>query len=139
MTWEQLSDVFNKELRDEDSYETSSKYRKPYQQAKEYYEHVFSKMIDGQYSKQIQIQKDELYKLKRQKEDQFREYNKLLALDARADNLTSKLIESANKLNKEKPLDFTDYIKDVSDKEAVLFFADWHYGMVTDNIWNKYD
>jgi hypothetical protein len=96
-------------------------------------------MIDNQYSKEIQAQKDELYKLKRQVSDQYREYNKVLVVDARADNLTEKLLESANKLNKERPLDFTGYVKDISDKEAVLFFADWHYGMVTDNIWNTYN
>ena len=38
-----------------------------------------------------------------------------------------------------KPLNFKDYILDVSDSEAVITFADWHYGMTTNNIWNKYN
>ena len=139
MTWDELTDVFNKELREEDETYNSSAYRKPYQQAKSYYEDVFSKMVDGQYSKEMQIQKDELYKLKRQVADQYREYNKVLVSDGRADNLTEKLIECANRLNKERPLDFTEYVCDVSDKEAVIFYADWHYGMITNNIWNIYN
>lgn len=139
MTWEELADVFNNELREEDKEYNSSAYRKPYQQAKEYYQDVFSKMVDAGYSKELQVQKDELYKLKRQKEDQYREYNKVLVSDGRADNLTKKLIECANRLNEERPLDFTKYIQNASEKEAVIFFADWHYGMTTDNIWNTYN
>jgi len=50
-----------------------------------------------------------------------------------------KIIDSANRLNKERPLDFTGYIKNTSDKEAVLFLSDWHYGMTTNNIWNTYN
>lgn len=97
-------------------------------------------MMQGdEYSKQIQEQKDELYKLKRQYFDQKREYNKLLVSDARADHLSENLVKIAKQLNNEKPLDFEKYIVDFSDKEAILCLADWHYGMVTDNIWNTYN
>jgi hypothetical protein len=80
-----------------------------------------------------------LYKIKAQVRDQRREYNKLLVSDARADHLSEELINVANKLNKEKPLDFNKYIFNHSDKEAVICFADWHYGMTTDNIFNIYN
>lgn len=96
-------------------------------------------MQGEEYAKLLQEQKDELYKIKRQLYDQRREYNKLLTSDARADHLTDNLIEIAKTLNKEKPLDFNKYIVDYSEKEAVIVFADWHYGMVTDNIWNSYN
>ena len=139
MTWEELTDIFNRELRQEDETYNSSAYRKPFQQAKVYYEDVFSKMVDAGYSKEIQVQKDELYKVKRQVSDQRREYNKILASDGRADNLSEKLIDVAKQLNKERSLNFSDYIYNKSDKEAVLFLADWHYGMITDNIWNTYN
>lgn len=139
MTWEELTDIFNKELREEDETYNSSAYRKPFQQAKAYYEDVFSKMIDDGYSKEIQVQKDELYKIKAQVRDQRREYNKLLVSDSRADHLSEELIYIANKLNQEKPLEFDKYIVDYSDREAVICFADWHYGMVTNNIFNTYN
>lgn len=96
-------------------------------------------MIDDEYSKEILKQKDELYKIKKQVFDQRREYNKLQVSDARADNLSERLIEIAQKLNQEKPLDFSKYEIDYSEKEAILFFSDWHYGMITDNIWNTYN
>ena len=139
MTWDELAEVFNKELREEDTGYNSSAYRKPYQQAKEYYQDVFSKMIDGQYSKEILIQKDELYRIKAQVRDQRREYNKLQVSDARADHLTDELLEVARNLNKEKPLNFNKYIIETSNKEAIICFADWHYGMITDNIFNIYN
>lgn len=136
-SWQDVANILNNILNTE---YTESKFRKQYQ--------AFEKMLnanehkildDDNYLKEIQVQKDELYKVKRQVFDQRREYNKVLVSDARADHLMEMIIESANKLNEERPLDFTEYIKDVSDKEAILFFSDWHYGMVADNIWNTYN
>ena len=136
-SWQDVANILNNLLNTE---YTESKFRKQYQ--------AFEKMLnanehkildDDNYLKEIQVQKDELYKVKRQVFDQRREYNKVLVSDARADHLMEMIIESANKLNEERPLDFTEYIKDVSDKEAILFFSDWHYGMVADNIWNTYN
>ncbi len=123
---------------DEDKYRDESAFRKPCAYARHFKDNgVFNS--DNEYLDEIKKQKDELYKAKRQMFDQRREYNKILVGDARADHLTERLIEVAENLNKERPLDTTPYVQEVSDNEAVLCFADWHYGMVTDNIWNKYD
>lgn len=92
------------------------------------------------YIKELQTQKDTIYKEKRKLYDQRREYNKLLISDARAEHLCEELIKSANRLNDEKPLVFEEkWFKPNIHKEAVLCWADWHYGMVTDNIWNTYN
>lgn len=132
--------IINEQLReDETKYRDESAYRKKYQIAKLMYDNVFSKFESDTYSKEIQIQKDELFKLKKQYQDQKREYNKILTSDARADHLSEMLVESANKLNIERPLVFNDVVEADKKREAVLFLADWHYGMVTDNIWNKYN
>lgn len=144
MSWDSLANVINKEFRgdDESEYRTEAAYRKPYQQAKRYFEaNVFKTYTDeDSYFKELQVQKDAVYKEKRKLYDQRREYNKLLASDARAEHLCDELIMSANKLNKEKALDFREkWFKPNTHKQAVLCWADWHYGMVTDNIWNKYN
>ena len=95
---------------------------------------------DDSYLKEIRVQKDELYKAKRQFYDQRREYNKLLNSDARAEHLCEELVKAANKLNEEKPIVFEEkWFKPNIHKEAVLCLADWHYGLVTDNIWNTYN
>lgn len=137
--WEEVTPIINTQV-EEDDIKGESGHRKAVKYARDFYEAgVFSKYEEDAYFKELELQKDELYKVKRQVADKHREYNKLLVSDARSDNLMEKIIESANRLNKEKPLDFTGYIKNTSDKEAVLFLSDWHYGMTTENIWNKYN
>lgn len=137
--WKEVTPFVNRELfgDDEDSYRNESAYRKPCQYARHFKEEVFGS--DDEYIKEVQRQKDELYKVKKQMFDQRREYNKILTMDSRADHLTEHLITIAEQLNSERPLDTQTYIENVSNNEAVLFFADWHYGMTTDNIWNKYN
>ena len=93
-----------------------------------------------EYLKELQIQKDEIYKEKRKLYDQRREYNKLLIADARAEHLNEELVKAAYRLNNDKPLEFENiWFKSNVNKEAVLCWADWHYGMVADNVWNTYN
>lgn len=95
---------------------------------------------ENKYIKELKELKDSIYKERRKLYDQRREYNKLLAFDARAEHLNSELVQAAYKLNDEKPLVFKEkWFKPNIHKEALLCWADWHYGMVTDNIWNTYN
>ena len=143
MSWDEIANVINKEFRnDESEYRSEAAYRKPYQQAKRYFEaNVFKTYSDeDSYFKELQIQKDAVYKEKRKLYDQRREYNKLLTFDARAEHLNEELVKAANRLNEEKPLVFNEtWFKPNIHKEAIMFWSDWHYGMTTDNIWNKYN
>ena len=75
--------------------------------------------------------------------DQRREYTKILNADGRSKHLYDVLEEVAERL----PDSIGRAIKQpdargellLSDTDAVLFFSDWHYGMITDNIFNKYN
>jgi hypothetical protein len=71
--------------------------------------------------------------------DQRREYNKLVVQDARNDHLYEFLVDSANRLNNIKPLLFSGEDYPQGEKEAIAIWSDWHYGMITDNIWNQYN
>ena len=141
MTWVDIAAFLNKEFReDETKYYDSSAYRKKYKNFADAYEGIFSKInFTENRMSEIEEQTNELYKVKKQVQDQRRELRNLLTPEARFDNLTEKLIESANHLCEIKPLNFNDYVVEVDNSEAVVTFADWHYGMVTDNIWNKYN
>ena len=143
MSWDDIANVINKEFRtDESEYRSEAAYRKPYQQAKRYFEaNVFKTYKDeDSYFKELQVQKDELYKERKRLSDQRREYNRELTFDARSEHLMDRLVDAANRLNEEKPLVFNEkWFKPNVHKEAVMFWSDWHYGMVTDNIWNKYN
>ena len=72
--------------------------------------------------------------------DQRREYEKLIRTSGRQDYLYEALISSADKLSDtvgkiygcRQPMQS-------SDNDAVLVFTDWHYGMTTNNVFNKYN
>ena len=140
-TWEELAPRLNVELSiDETEWRGSCAWRKRYRVMQQAYDDVFSK---SQFSKSqlsdIEEQTKELFKAKKQFEDQRRECKKLWTSEARFEHLTNKLIESVNQLCDEKPLEVEDLYCGNEFNDAILTFADWHYGMVTDNIWNEYN
>lgn len=91
---------------------------------------------------ELEAKKLELQKERQRFFDQRREYNKQVSSDARFERLEDRIVEAAAKLLETAPLDIEKYASssiNCSDGEAVLIFADWHYGMVTSNVWNTYD
>lgn len=141
LDWTQIAAIMNREFRESESeYRTEAAYRKRYNEAKKFYDAGVFKKSENEELKELQKMKDEVYKAKKQLSDQRREYNKVLTSDARSDHLTEKMIEAAENLNCNYPLLSSNPTYPVSKhKEALICFADWHYGMVTDNIWNKYN
>ena len=72
--------------------------------------------------------------------DQRREFNKLVDRIGREENLEDRLVAAAEALNESVPLCvFKPTACEYDDNEAVVVFADWHYGMVTDNVWEQYN
>ena len=140
-TWEQLTPILNTQLNiEETEWRGESAWRKKYRVMQQAYDDVFSKLqFSESHMAEIETKTKELFKAKKQFQDQRRECRKLWTAEARFDNLTEKLIESVNHLCKIKPLTFEDYIINARNSEAVIAWADWHYGMVTDNIWNQYN
>lgn len=75
--------------------------------------------------------------------DQRREYSKILSREARNEHLLSELCNSAHRLSdtvgclyNEKTLNTPSKI---NNSEAVLVLSDWHYGLKTENVFNKYN
>ena len=84
----------------------------------------------------------ELRKERQRFADQRREFNKLIARDGRKEHLYDALIEAANNLDQTVGVMFDgecDMYAEHYGNEAVLVFSDWHYGLVTDNVFNKYN
>lgn len=136
-TWPQMAEIFNAEF---GCNKGDTAYRKEWAAFNKIFNANADKLIgDGVCSNEIQEQIDELYKVKKQVADQRREYNKMLVSDARADHLTEKLIEAANAVPLNNYKDLFRYKSDTGTKEAILVCSDWHYGQVSDNIWNKYN
>lgn len=136
-TWTQIADIMNDELGLNCG---ESKYRKDWWAFNRIFNANMDKLVgDNTYSNELKEQIDELYKVKKQVSDQRREYNKMRTSDARADNLTEKLIEAANLVPLQDYSNIFTFKNNVSNEEAVLVLSDWHYGQISNNIWNSYN
>lgn len=93
----------------------------------------------------IETKKAELQREQQRFYDQRREYNKLLTQDSRYEHLRDVIARAAERVGEEIGIMYdvsTCYLDDEPGEkhnEAVLVFADWHYGMTTNNVFNKYD
>ena len=136
-TWPQMAEIFNKEF---GCNKGDTAYRKRWSAFKSVLDANADKLIGANaYTNELQGQLDEIYKAKIQFYDQRREYNKMLAINARAEHLSEKLIEAANTVPLVDYSNNLTFVNNGSDKDAVLILSDWHYGQVSDNIWNKYN
>ena len=90
---------------------------------------------------ELEVKRIDLMKEQQRFYDQRREYRKLVREDGRREHLDERLALAAENLGslykpipeRRKPALSHD------GRDAVLVFADWHYGMTTYNIWNEYD
>ena len=140
MTWSELADIFNRNLREPGEEWNESTYRKKFASMKQIQSEFGTGKPESEEIKELKKLKEEIQKEKRKLFDQRREYNKLITYDARSEHLTNYMIDSANKLNESYPLlDIKGFREDNEDKEAILCFSDWHFGLVTDNVWNEYN
>lgn len=78
--------------------------------------------------------------------DQRREYSKIVSSEARYEHILSELCRSAQQLSNTVGCMYNHIDRsgclttcDTCDSEAVLVLSDWHYGLKTDNVFNKYD
>lgn len=89
---------------------------------------------------ELDARKRELEKEKKRFQDQRREYNKLLASDARFEALADRVAEAARSVNVMLPLKRNeDAFLNMDNSEAVLVLNDWHYGSCCENVWQRYN
>lgn len=88
--------------------------------------------------KELEEKRQELQKEAIRLSDQRRELMKLIRKEGRAEHLYERLIDAANHLSPFAAA-FTPINDNDKEREAVLVLSDWHYGMTTDNIFNKFD
>lgn len=136
-TWQDVTDICNREL----GYNyAESKYRKDYASFQKLFNANQKILVDvDSRLKDIEQREFELKKEQQKFFDQRREFNRIAAHEARAEHLMELFAKSAEKLESCYPILSSGAYYDSSDSHAVLFLADWHYGMKTDNVFNKYD
>ena len=145
MSWEEIANIINKEFRvDESEYRSEAAYRKPYQQAKRYFEaNVFKTYKDeDSYFKELQVQKQELEKEKVKTRDERNELRRVIREEARKESYKDQIIRSiseyhSNPLSYDEEKQFTGVFK--TDNDLIISCTDIHTGIEIDNYFNKFN
>lgn len=138
MTWSELASVLNKELRADDEEWTESAYRKKYQQAKIFYEEVFSKMESDTYNNELMVQKRELERLKIAFRDERNAWQRQNYADKRAEE-TLELLET--ELKQLGNANFETHTTPIisSENEMVICLSDLHIGQTFSSVFGEYN
>lgn len=138
LTWDELTDVLNKNLNES---ACSSTYRKPYQCAKSYYDDVFSKMESESINKELMEQKRELARLKVQYRDERTAWNKQNYTDARIEQKLDYLEEQLSQIGNVCFKDYSSVYKDIpnSDNDLIISLSDLHIGETFNSSFGQYD
>ena len=146
MTWTELAEVLNRNLREPDEYLSESAYRKKYNVLRQGYEEIFSKNDNVDLCEEIVMLRRELEKEKIKLRDEKNDYRRIIREQARKESLEDFLGDAAKNLNEKLPLISITHNVGTSickekpiRREALLCLSDFHYGMETNNIWNKYN
>ena len=134
MTWEELTEVYNRELGKNRS---SSSYRKPYQNAQRYMDELLENNTNSTMLEQLRAEKQEIYKARALLKDEQNELNRKLREDARKENF---VVQLAAALVDVQPIDIAPCkIQDTGDTELVACLSDLHVGLTANNTNNVYD
>ena len=97
---------------------------------------------NNEYAKELDNKILELQKERQKFYDQRREFSKLVSAEARFEHILSEISLSAKSISENTSAIYENLFNfdyDVSNSEAILFLSDWHYGLKTENIFNKYN
>lgn len=139
-TWDDIAYLINFHYReDESEYRTSSAYRKPYEQAKKFYESgVFNKFNEDEYLNKLNASKREVEREKVKYRDERRAWSKQNYADARAEDILDKLSDSLVSIGK---LQFPNHYVNgfTSDNDMVVLLSDLHIGATFNNKFGRFD
>ena len=124
-SWKAVAPIINEQCRSDISeYRDESAYRKPFQYAEGFYEDVFSKMIDEDYSKQIAHEKNELYKERIKLQTEKLEISRWNRESARNELIIEKVINAVSSL---PPIPVPEKVYHLPNRrEYCLLFGDEH-------------
>lgn len=139
LSWGEIADIINKEYRNEETdYRHESAYRKPYQQAKRYFESgVFADLTSDKYISLLRLEQQQLRKEKQKLSDERVDYQKSIREEARKESFI-ELIERAMAANVE-PLSYKEAAQIDSQEDMIVCLSDLHAGIEVKNWWNTYD
>ena len=141
LDWDELAEYINRECRDDESeYRSSSAYRKPYQQAKRYYESgVFSKFNEDEYTNKLNEQKRELEKAKVAYRDERNDWNRQNRIEARIEAKLDNLGETLKEIGQSK-FEVDEHISvNCGDNSLIVMLSDLHTGQTFNSLFGQYN
>lgn len=140
MTWGELANVMNKQLRDPDEEWSESAYRKKYALIRDAYEQIFSSYQDNDYLQELTLQKQEIQKEKRKLYDERLDLNRRLREEARfeesVDRIEKALLGVSERLF---PDNHTDVPTGLSNNKMIICLSDLHIGAAFKNSDGEYN
>ena len=138
--WEDVADFMNMQFRrDESEYRESSAYRKPYQQAKRFYEAgVFNSLSEDSYLNQLREEQNKLKIIKQQISDERIDYQRTVREVARKESFIN-LVERTISQHIDPFIINTLTPSIDSNEEMIICLSDLHAGIKVRNFWNEYD
>ena len=143
MDWNEISNLMNSEFGDPDKPYSEAAWRKPYQQARKFFEAgVFNGLSEDKYFKELQVQKQALEKERVKTRDERNELNRVIREEARKESYKEQILRSisefqCNPLEYDENKQFTGILK--TDNDLIISCTDIHAGIEIDNYFNKFD
>lgn len=124
--WKEVTPIVNKYVEESDI-KGESGHRSAVKYARDFYEAgVFDKISEDGYVKELQTQKRELEKTKKQIQTEKLEYNRWLREESRDELITEKIV---NEIKELEPLEIPEPIEIIHNKRTgILVFGDEHFG-----------
>lgn len=142
MSWYDIADIINRELGIEDMPFSEASFRKPYQQAKRFYDAgVFADMNEEEYIEELRNQRYELEKEKVKLRDERNELKRILREEARKESYRDQIARTISECDV-KPLEYDKYKKfgtTFDNNDLVVTLTDLHTGIEIDNFCNKFN
>lgn len=140
LDWSEIADIMNREFRnDESEYRNESAYRKPYQQAKRFFEaNVFDKYNDDNYVKELREAKQEIRKEKQRLFDERAALNKILREQGRLES-TYEIVKRAIEDYKSVKFNYTYKDPYRSDNDLIIHLTDIHCGVDINSRFNVFN
>lgn len=140
LDWTEIADIMNREFRDDESeYRNESAYRKPYQQAKRFFEaNVFDKYNQDSYIEELQETKHEIRREKQKLFDERTALNKILREQGRKESMFDIVARAIDEYTHTRFDYFPTKIED-SDCDLIIHLTDIHCGVDIQSEFNTFN
>lgn len=139
LDWNEIASVMNKEFRSDISeYRSEAAYRKPYQQAKRFFESGVFNSYKDTYLEELRAEKQEIRKEKQKLFDERTALTRLLREQGRLESMYDIVKRAIDEYSCQKFDYVPNHIAD-SDNDLIIHLTDVHCGVNIDTVFNQFN